>query len=157
MARTKTPGRPTGVSISSSSREVPLIETGFTIVLADSDAYLADVSAKFLGAHGVRVKVINDGSLVVRELERTSYSALVAATNLTRCSGLEVCKQARAILPGLPIVVTGTGGANERVLALLAGADDYLRRPYSSRDLIERIVSILRRRRSAIPVISMPR
>ncbi len=130
-----------------------MIDTGFTMVLADSDAYLAEVSAKFLGAHGVRVTVMTDGALVMRELERSSYSALVVSTNLTRVAGLDLCKQVRAAMPAMPIVVTGTGSANERVLALLAGADDYLRRPYSSRELIERITAILRRRRSAYPAI----
>jgi DNA-binding response OmpR family regulator len=124
------------------------------MLLADSDAYLAEVSAKFLGAHGVRVNLVADGTLVARELERTSYACLVLSTNLARCSGLEVCKQARASHPTLPIVVSGSGTANERVLALLAGADDYVRRPYSSRDLIERILIIIRRRRSAFPLIS---
>ncbi len=131
-----------------------MIDTGFSMVLADSDAYLAEVSSKFLGAHGVRVTVINDGSLVAREMERRSYSCLVLAAELKPTSGLDVCKQLRAFMPALPIVVTGGGTANERVLALLAGADDYLRRPHSSRDLIERIVAILRRRRSAYPLIS---
>jgi DNA-binding response OmpR family regulator len=127
---------------------------GLSILLADSDAYLAEVSAKFLGALGARVTVVTDGGLVGRELERSTFSALVASTNLSRTSGLEVCKQARASMPAIPIVVTGTGTPNERVLALLAGADDYVRRPYSSRDLVERIHVILRRRRSAYPLIS---
>jgi DNA-binding response OmpR family regulator len=131
-----------------------LNETGFTMVLADSDSYLAEVSSKFLGAHGVRVTVVTDSALVARELERGTYSCLVMSAMLQPTNGIDLCKQLRARMPALPIVVTGAGTSNERVLALLAGADDYLRRPHSSRDLIERIVAILRRRRSAYPLIS---
>jgi DNA-binding response OmpR family regulator len=129
-----------------------LIDTNFSMVLADADAYLAEVTAKFLGAHGPRVTVVTDGSLVTRELDRFDYGCLVAATNLSEGTGIDVCKRVRSTQPQIPIVITGTGVANERVLALLAGADDYVRRPYSSRDLIERIATIIRRRRSTYPL-----
>jgi len=127
---------------------------GLTILLAESDPYLADVSVRFLETHGVRTTIVADGTLVARELDRSTYACLVLRSNVARCNGLDVCKQTRASMPTLPIIVIGDGGANERVLSLLAGADDYLRRPYSSRDLIERILVIVRRRRSAFPLIS---
>jgi DNA-binding response OmpR family regulator len=155
MEPTSQAGNPIAASTWSCVREVRLTDAGgLSMVLADSDAYLAEVSAKFLGAHGVRVTLVNDGSVVARELERNAHSCLVVATNLTKSSGLEVCKQVRASFPVLPIIVSGSGASNERVLALLAGADDYVRRPYSSRDLIERIHVIIRRRRSAFPFIA---
>lgn len=131
-----------------------MTSTGFTMVLADSDAHVAEVTAKFLGVHGVRVTVVTDGSMVVREIERSaSYSALVIAANLVGAPALEVCEQARVIWSQLAIVVTGADAKDERVRALLAGADDYVRRPYTARDLIERVGTILRRR-SAFPLIS---
>lgn len=101
-----------------------------------------------LEKEGFRVASVTDGSLVLAEIRREEPDLLVLDLMLPGMDGLEICRQVRRHdkFAGIPILMlTARSGEADRVVGLELGADDYVTKPFSMRELIARIRALLRR------------
>jgi DNA-binding response OmpR family regulator len=117
------------------------------VLLVEDDARLARLTADYLAGHGLNVQVVGDGKAAVEEALRVRYDVVLLDIMLPGMDGLEVCRAVRARSDVPIIMVTARGDEVDRVLGLELGSDDYLTKPYSSRELLARIRAFVRRRR----------
>ncbi|QXE34115.1 response regulator transcription factor [Streptomyces sp. GMY02] len=119
-----------------------------TILVVDDDPTVAEVVTGYLERAGFAVDRAADGPEALR-LAATSPPALVVLDlMLPGMDGLEVCRRLRAHAPVPVIMLTARGDEDDRILGLEVGADDYVTKPFSPRELVLRVESVLRRGRT---------
>jgi DNA-binding response OmpR family regulator len=119
-----------------------------TIVVAEDDPNIADLIDLYLRQAGFRVLLAADGERAIELVASSSARLLVLDIGLPGIDGLEVCRRIRSdpSTAGLPIVmVTARDDEIDRVLGLELGADDYVSKPFSPRELVARVRALLRR------------
>jgi two-component system phosphate regulon response regulator PhoB len=105
-----------------------------------------------LEKEGFRTSAVNDGSLALAEMRREPADLVVLDLMLPGIDGLEVCRQLRRHerYAGIPILMlTARSGEADRVVGLELGADDYVTKPFSMRELVARVRALLRRHEPA--------
>ena len=118
------------------------------VLVVDDESHIREVVEYALTREGYRVSLAADGQAALDLSSRVSPDLVVLDVMLPEIDGLEVCRQVRAGHPNLPIIMlTALGEAEERIAGLEVGADDYVTKPFSPRELILRIESVLRRSR----------
>ena len=122
-------------------------EPTYSVLLVEDDARLARFTAEYLTSHGVAVTHVADGALGLEEARRRRYDVVLLDLMLPGMDGLSVCRQIRERSDGPILVLTARGEEADRVLGLELGADDYLAKPFSARELLARIRAIVRRSR----------
>lgn len=120
------------------------------VLLIEDDERLASLTARNLEKHGLLVHVLHDGREGLVEAGTGRWDAVVLDLMLPRLSGLDLCRQLRAYSDVPVIMVTALGDEGDKVLGLEVGADDYLAKPFSARELLARIRAQVRRHRSRI-------
>jgi DNA-binding response OmpR family regulator len=116
------------------------------VLVVDDDPTVSDVVRRYLERAGFAVTLSGDGLDALARYQRDRPDLVVLDLMLPGLSGLEVCRRLRAADPGLPIIMlTALGEESDRVLGLELGADDYLTKPFSPRELTLRVQSVLRR------------
>jgi two-component system OmpR family response regulator len=126
------------------------------ILVVEDEPKLADVVAKGLTAKGYAVDVINDGEEALTRIlvHGGDYDLIVLDLMLPGKSGREICEEVRAHDVTVPILIlTARSETEHKVDLLLAGADDYLVKPFSFDELTARIQAILRRPTEAVPTV----
>ena len=118
-----------------------------TALLVEDDARLAALTREYLEGHGVVVTVASDGRRGLSEALSRRYDVVLLDLMLPGLDGLQVCRELRARTDVPVIVLTARGEEADRVMGLELGADDYLAKPYSSRELLARIRAVVRRAR----------
>ncbi len=114
------------------------------LIVEDEDS-LAEPLAYLLRKEGFTTTVVTDGPSALAEFERTGADIVLLDLMLPGMSGTEVCKNLRA-RSGVPVImVTARDSEIDKVVGLELGADDYVTKPYSARELIARIRAVLRR------------
>ncbi len=118
-----------------------------SIQVVDDDDALADVVVGYLARAGhAGDPVPTDGEMALRRSPKPPPDLIVLDLMLPEVDGLEVCRRVRADHPELPIIMlTALGEAEDRIAGLEVGADDYVTKPFSPRELVLRIDSVLRR------------
>ncbi|MGH9178210.1 MAG: response regulator transcription factor [Acidimicrobiales bacterium] len=122
-----------------------------TIVVVEDDANIADLVDMYLRREGYRVLQAGDGERGMELVARERPRLVVLDVGLPgRIDGLEVCRRLRALPPAgvapVPVVMlTARDGEVDRVLGLELGADDYVTKPFSPRELVARVKAVLRR------------
>lgn len=114
-------------------------------LLVEDDERLARLTAEYLAGHGVTVTRCADGLLGLEQARRVRYDVVLLDLMLPGADGLSVCRALRASSDVPIIVLTARGEEADRVLGLELGADDYLAKPFSPRELLARIRALLRR------------
>jgi two-component system response regulator RegX3 len=115
------------------------------VLIVEDEESLADPLAYLLRKEGFEATVLADGPSALAEFDRTGADIVLLDLMLPGMSGTEVCKQLRA-RSGVPVImVTARDSEIDKVLGLELGADDYVTKPYSARELIARIRAVLRR------------
>jgi DNA-binding response OmpR family regulator len=117
------------------------------VLLVEDDTRLAQLTARYLEGHGVLVTVIADGIEGQAEALRRQYDCIVLDLMLPGRDGIEVCRQLRGRTDVPIVMVTARGEEADRVLGLEVGADDYVTKPFSPRELLARIRANVRRQR----------
>jgi two-component system OmpR family response regulator len=117
------------------------------VVMVEDDERLARLTAKYLQSHGVLVDVVARGDVAVSEVMRVRPDLVLLDLMLPGADGTEVCRRLRERLDVPIIMVTARGEEADRVLSLEGGADDYVSKPFSSRELLARIRANVRRAR----------
>ncbi|MBC9823340.1 response regulator transcription factor [Terrabacter sp. MAHUQ-38] len=117
-----------------------------TVLVVDDDPTVREVVAGYLERAGLEVVLAGDGLAAVDTARDRSPDLVVLDLTLPGLDGLEVFRRMRSERGDLPVVMlTARGEESDRVLGLEIGADDYVTKPFSSRELVLRIQSILRR------------
>ncbi|KQV45016.1 response regulator [Massilia sp. Root335] len=130
------------------------------IAIVEDEPELAALVADYARAAGYTAAVFADGAVALDAIRDDPPALLVLDLMLPGLDGLSLCRALRAdadpVLAALPVVmVTARVEEIDRLLGLDAGADDYLCKPFSPRELVARIKAILRRAGQPIPVIAI--
>jgi two-component system, OmpR family, response regulator RegX3 len=115
------------------------------ILLVEDEESLSDPLAYQLGREGYEVAVAADGPAALAEFDRAGADLVLLDLMLPGLPGTEVCRQLRARSAVPVIMVTAKDSEVDVVVGLELGADDYVTKPYSSRELLARIRAVLRR------------
>ncbi|MDO4253488.1 MAG: response regulator transcription factor [Rothia sp. (in: high G+C Gram-positive bacteria)] len=119
------------------------------ILVVEDEEALSEPLAFLLGREGFEVQVVDNGSAAITEFEHNGADLVLLDVMLPGQSGMEVCKQLRSQSAVPIIMLTAKDAEIDKVLGLELGADDYVTKPYSSRELIARIRAVLRRQSEA--------
>ena len=131
----------------SASPEANSAAAGIRVLMIEDDEKLARLTARYLENHGLLVERAFDGPSGIRAMTRETFDIVLLDLMLPGMGGIEVCREMRA-RSDLPIVMlTARGEEADRVLGLETGADDYIAKPFSSRELLARIRAQVRRAR----------
>ncbi len=115
------------------------------VLIVEDEESLADPLAFLLRKEGFDAAIATDGPSALAEFDRAGADIVLLDLMLPGMSGTDVCKQLRA-RSGVPVImVTARDSEIDKVVGLELGADDYVTKPYSSRELIARIRAVLRR------------
>ena len=126
------------------------------VLLAEDDERQAEVLRRYLAAEGHDTAVVHDGQAALEQARRRPPDLLVLDVMMPRLDGLHVCRILRQESDVLVLMLTARTGEEDLLLGLDLGADDYLTKPYSPRELIARVRTLLRRVRTT-PDAGTPR
>jgi DNA-binding response OmpR family regulator len=127
------------------------------ILVVDDDRNVRDVVRRYLERAGYAVLVAGDGEEALRLIDAGAPDLVVLDLMLPGIDGLEVCRRLRARAgaggpPAVPVVMlTALGTEDDRIAGLQLGADDYVAKPFSPRELVLRVSSVLRRAHATPP------
>jgi DNA-binding response OmpR family regulator len=116
------------------------------ILLVEDEASLRDGIVDLLEADGHDVAAVGDGVTGVEAGLREPFDLVLLDLMLPRMDGVEVCRRLRAARPGMPILMlTARASEDDKVRGLVEGADDYVTKPFSARELLARVRVLGRR------------
>ncbi|MGH8882323.1 MAG: response regulator transcription factor [Stackebrandtia sp.] len=129
------------------------------VLIVDDDPTVSDVVRRYLEQDGCRVSLAADGMTGLRQYRQLQPDLVVLDLMLPALPGIEVCRTLRMETDVPIIMLTALGEEADRITGLRLGADDYLAKPFSPRELVLRVRSVLRRassgRESAVvPVLT---
>jgi DNA-binding response OmpR family regulator len=117
------------------------------IMVVDDDATLVDVVGRYLSRDGHLVECVHDGYAALRRVAEEPPDLVILDLMLPGISGLEVCRRLREHWPIPIVMLTALGEETDKVVGFETGADDYVTKPFSPRELTMRVRSVLRRAR----------
>jgi DNA-binding response OmpR family regulator len=115
------------------------------ILVVEDDATVAEVVARYLTREGYAVDRVADGGVALARLQQSTPDLIVLDLMLPGVDGREVCRRVRAVSDVPIIMLTALGETGDRIAGLEIGADDYLAKPFSPRELVARVKNVLRR------------
>jgi len=125
------------------------MDTPDHILIVDDDEGIRSLLGKYLVKNALRVTAVANGRAMWQALEAGRIDLIVLDLMLPGEDGLTLCRTLRAKRSDIPIIMlTALGDETDRIVGLEMGADDYLAKPFSARELLARIKAILRRARS---------
>src|SRR5215470_5823165 len=123
------------------------------ILVVEDEASLREGIVDLLTGDGHQVVAVGDGIAGVEAGLRDPFDLVVLDLMLPRLDGMEVCRRLRAARPGAPILMlTARGSEDDKVRGLGEGADDYVTKPFSARELLARVRALGRRAPAEIEV-----
>ncbi|GGS12580.1 DNA-binding response regulator [Streptomyces aureoverticillatus] len=124
---------------------------GPRVLVVDDDRTVAEVVTGYLNRAGYEVEQAEDGPAALERAAVRRPDLVVLDLMLPGMDGLEVCRRLRARAPIPVIMLTARGDEDDRILGLELGADDYVTKPFSPRELVLRVESVLRRSQASAP------
>lgn len=115
------------------------------ILIVDDDPEIAGLISEYLGQHGIEVMAVGDGKAMRETLAHAAFDLVILDLMLPGEDGLSLCRHLRATTTLPIIMLTAMGSETDRVVGLEMGADDYVAKPFSARELLARIKAVLRR------------
>ncbi|MBQ5939250.1 MULTISPECIES: response regulator [unclassified Massilia] len=122
-----------------------------TLMIVEDEPELAALVADYARAAGYEPRVVGDGALALEAIRATPPALVVLDLMLPGLDGLALCRAVRAFSEVPIVMVTARVEEIDRLLGLESGADDYLCKPFSPRELMARVKAILRRAGNAPP------
>ncbi|MDZ4828033.1 MAG: response regulator transcription factor [Actinomycetota bacterium] len=122
-----------------------------SVLVVEDDPTVCEVVTKYLEREGFEVEAVGNGSEALRRAQARRPDLVVLDLMLPGIDGLEVCRRLREHGPVPVIMLTAKGDEDDRVLGLELGADDYMSKPFSPRELVSRVKAVLRRAGSEAP------
>ena len=137
------------MSFSNSSRSAPEVPAGkIRVLVIDDDRELCALVADYLAPLGYEVCAEHDGMAGVERAVAEEFQAVILDVNLPGIDGFEVLKRLRSRSDVPILMLTSRGEETDRIVGLEMGADDYLPKTFSSRELLARLRAVTRRRRA---------
>ena len=134
--------------IASQSHAESMTTTAHVLVV-DDDPSVRQMITDYLGDNDIRVTALASGRDIAETMARDTIDLVVLDLRLPGEDGMEIARKLREASAGLPIIMlTGKKDEADRVMGLELGADDYLTKPFSPRELLARIRALLRRSRA---------
>src|SRR5262245_40548620 len=118
------------------------------VLAVDDDPQVGEMIADFLGGYDIKVTVSRTGRDIAQVMARETVDLIVLDLRLPGEDGMRIAQELRAESDIPIIMLTGRKDEADRVLGLELGADDYLTKPFSPRELLARIRALLRRSRA---------
>jgi DNA-binding response OmpR family regulator len=115
------------------------------VLCIDDDTRLYELLASYLGDNGVKLEHAPDGRKGLDALDRGVFDVVLLDVMMPGIDGLEVCKRIRERSRVPVIMLTAKGDETDRVVGLELGADDYVPKPFSPRELLARLRAVVRR------------
>jgi DNA-binding response OmpR family regulator len=115
------------------------------VLVVDDDSMVREVVVSYLRAAGHVVREVADGESALEQFGDHRPDIVVLDLMLPGMSGLEVCRRLRKTADVPIVMLTALGAESDRVIGLEQGADDYVAKPFSPRELVLRVNSVLRR------------
>jgi DNA-binding response OmpR family regulator len=122
-------------------------EANTRLLMVEDDERLALLTARYLEQYGLTVTRVADGREAIRVGTHGGFDLVLLDLMLPGCDGLEVCRSLRAHVDAPIIILTARTDEADRILGLEMGADDYVSKPFSARELLARVRAQLRRAR----------
>lgn len=116
-----------------------------TVLVIEDEAPIAEAVAARLRSEGYRVEITGDGPAGVARCDELSPDLVVLDLMLPGLDGLEVCERIQATRPVPVLMLTARDSEHDLLVGLGVGADDYMTKPFSSRELVARVHAMLRR------------
>jgi two-component system, OmpR family, alkaline phosphatase synthesis response regulator PhoP len=132
-----------------------------TVLVVDDEVRLADLVAGYLQREGFEVVTAYDGPAALELARARQPEVVVLDVMLPGLDGIEVCRELRRFSDAYVVMLTARSEEIDKIVGLSVGADDYLTKPFSPRELVARVKAMLRRpransepaRRSASPIL----
>jgi two-component system, OmpR family, response regulator RegX3 len=121
------------------------MESTQRILLVEDERTIRDAVAAYLEKEGFWVTSVADGAEALEQAGRKPFDLVVLDLNLPKVSGEEVCRRIRDASDVPIIMLTAKGSEQEKIKGLEMGADDYLVKPFSPRELVARVRALMRR------------
>jgi two-component system alkaline phosphatase synthesis response regulator PhoP len=121
------------------------VESPRTVLVVDDEPTVREIVGQYLTRDGFRVVSAGDGREVMDLVELESPDLIVLDIMLPGIGGLELCRSIRARRAIPVILLTARGEETDRIVGLELGADDYVTKPFSPRELVARVRAVLRR------------
>jgi DNA-binding response OmpR family regulator len=115
------------------------------VLVVDDDRTVREVVVSYLRAHEHEVVEVDDGEAALRAMRDAPADLVVLDLMLPGIDGIEVCRRLRRVGNVPVVMLTALGEETDRVMGLEVGADDYVTKPFSPRELALRVDSVLRR------------
>jgi DNA-binding response OmpR family regulator len=115
------------------------------VLVADDEPMVRDVLARYLEQDGFRVRAAADGETALAAMEDDGADLVLLDLMVPRVDGFEVFRRIREARPVPVIMLTARGDETDRIVGLELGADDYIAKPFSPREVVARVRAVLRR------------
>ena len=122
-----------------------MTDTPTRVLVVEDDPTVAEVVTRYLEREGFAVESVGDGNEALASADAQVPDLVVLDIMLPGLDGLEVCRRLRSRAPIPVVMLTARGSEEDRVLGLELGADDYVSKPFSPRELTARVKAVLRR------------
>lgn len=122
-----------------------------TILLVDDEPPILELVRGYLEREGFTVRTVEDGLAAVEQVRADKPDVVVLDLMLPGLDGIEVCRRIRMFSDAYVLMLTARAEEIDRIVGLSVGADDYLVKPFSPRELVARVKALLRRPRGATP------
>lgn len=131
-------------------------DRAITILVVDDEKSIVDLVANYLTREGYQVHRAYDGQTALDIARRESPDLVVLDLMLPEVEGLEVCRRLRQFSDAYVLMLTARTEEVDRVVGLSVGADDYVIKPFSPREIVARVKAMLRRPRPLVGGSSAP-
>jgi DNA-binding response OmpR family regulator len=125
--------------------------SGPNILVVDDEPPILELVRGYLEREGFTVHTAEDGLAAVEQVRADKPDVVVLDLMLPGLDGIEVCRQIRTFSDAYVLMLTARSEEIDRIVGLSVGADDYLVKPFSPRELVARIKALLRRPRAGLP------
>ena len=115
------------------------------ILIADDDKNICELLRLYLAKEGYETVIANDGEAAVAAFEKEKPNMVLLDVMMPKMDGWEVCRRIRAADNTPVIMLTAKGETFDKVLGLELGADDYIMKPFDSKEMVARVRAVLRR------------
>src|SRR5579863_8590620 len=135
----------TPITAAKSSTQALPLRPAARILVVEDDPAVQKALKRLFESEGYAVEVQANGKSALESFQATPPAVVILDLRLPKLSGSDVCKEIKAQMPALPIIVlSATSDVSDKVLLLELGADDYVTKPFSPRELLARVRAALR-------------
>ena len=130
--------------------------TALSVLVVEDDAKIAQLLVDYLRADGFVATSVHDGAQALRQIQQTPPSAVLLDLMLPGLDGMEVCRAVRQFSDVPILMLTARVDEIDRLLGLDTGADDYVCKPFSPREVVARVRALVRRAQGRMVTQTLP-